>query len=277
MELWKIKESNQDLSYFCAGKYTLDLSAKTYIMGILNITPDSFSDGGKFYDPKNAIKRALEIQNEGADILDIGAQSTRPGCVQITPKEELKRLLPVMEGLKNLVKIPISVDTFYPSVANQVLALGADIINDVTGFQNEDILKIAADSDCGLVIMHSGETDVTSFFKNQLKKIVKFGINKERVCFDPGIGFKTRKQDYYILNNLQKFKIDDCAMLVGLSRKRVIGEACGNPPFEKRLPGTIAANTIAITGGASILRVHDVAENVQAAQVADRILKGVVI
>ena len=264
------------MSIFKAGKFELKLGKKTYIMGILNVTPDSFSDGGKWLDVDAAVAHALQMQADGADIIDIGAQSTRPGCVKITAEEELKRLLPILWALKRQIRIPISVDTFYPKVAKKALNEGVDIINDVTGFKDTEMVKIACQSDCGCIVMHDGHNDqMRGFFKAKLEEMLKSDISKERICFDPGIGFgKTYEENLSAIRNLKNFSIDGCTMLVGASRKRVIGSSCGNPPFEDRLPGTIAAHTIALIGGANILRVHDVKEAVQAAQVADAILRG---
>lgn len=262
------------MSFFSAGKHKLDLSQKTYVMGILNITPDSFSDGGKWNDSENSVKRAVEIQEQGADILDIGAQSTRPESVKISAQEEWNRLKFTLENIKNKIKIPISIDTFYPEVAEKALHLGADIINDVTGFKNPKMFEVTAKSDCGIIIMHdSNNTNIKGLFENQLLKAESLGINRSRICFDPGIGFnKNQVQDAYIIKNIKNIKISNIALLVGLSRKRLVGVNCGNPLPEKRLAGTIAANTLAIHGGANIIRVHDVKEAVQAAQVTDAIL-----
>ena len=232
------------MSIFKAGKYNLDFNKKSLVMGILNVTPDSFSDGGLFNEPEKAVKRALEIQSFGADIIDIGAQSTRPGFKKISSDEEWERLRPVLEKLNGTLNIPISIDTFYPEVAEKSLQMGASIINDVTGFENK------------------------------LAEAQKCGISKERICLDPGIGFlETRAQDRFVINNLGNFKIDEVACLVGLSRKRFIAELCANGSNIDRLPGTIAANTIAIEKGANIIRVHDVKEGVLAAKTADAILK----
>lgn len=263
------------MSFFTAGKYRLDLSKKTYVMGILNLTPDSFSDGGKWNSAENSIKRAIEIQNQGADILDIGAQSTRPGFIKISAQEEWGRLKFTLENIQNKIKIPISIDTFYPEVANKALALGADIINDITGFKDPKMFEVTAKSNCGIIINHDlNSINVKSFFENQLLKAKSFEIDRNRICLDPGIGFnKNQAQDAYIIKNLKNIKISDVALLIGLSRKRVIGMNCGNPPPEERLAGTIAANTLAIQGGANIIRVHDVKESVQAALVTDAILK----
>lgn len=263
------------MSIFKAGKFELDLSKKTYIMGILNVTPDSFSDGGKWLNVEDAVAHALQMQADGADIIDIGAQSTRPGCVKISAEEELKRLLPVLSVLRGRIHVPISVDTFYPKVAKEALNYGVDIINDVTGFTDSEMVKIACQSDCGCIVMHDGpKSQMRGFFEAKLETMTSKGIAKDRICFDPGIGFgKTYEENLNVIKNLSAYEIDGCAMLIGASRKRVIGTTCGNPPFEERLPGTIAAHTIALMGGANILRVHDVKEAVQAARVTDAVLR----
>ena len=256
---------------FNAGKFVLDLSEKTYVMGILNVTPDSFFDGNKWFNVDAAVNRALQIQAEGADIIDIGAQSTRPGCTKISPAEELERLLPVLTALKGQIRVPISVDTFYPEVAQNTLKLGADIINDVTGFKDDNMMKLVSESNCGCIVMHDGSNcHMKDFFTTQLKKMRNLGITPNRICFDPGFGFgKTYAENLDILKNSKKYSIPGCAMLVGASRKRVIGEACGNIGAEERLPGTIAAHTMAISSGANIVRVHDVKEAVWGAKMAD--------
>lgn len=260
---------------FKAGKYTLPLGEKTYIMGILNVTPDSFSDGGKWLDVDSAVERAIQMQNEGADIIDIGAQSTRPGYTKISAEEEKRRLFPLLELIRKAINIPISVDTFYPSVAEMALSYGADIINDVTGYADEDMYRISAKCDCGCIIMHDRADCIKEFFENIVKKCDDYGIERERICFDPGIGFgKTHGMNLEILRECGKYRVDECAILIGASRKRVVGMPCGNPPFEQRLSGTIAAHVLSISAGADIIRVHDVAEAVQSAKVADAIVRG---
>ena len=263
------------MSVFKAGKFELDLSKKTHIMGILNVTPDSFSDGGRWLNVDAAVEHALQMQANGADIIDIGAQSTRPGCVKITAEEELKRLLPVLSVLRGQIRVPISVDTFYSKVAKEALIHGVDIINDVTGFKDSEMVKIAYKTNCGCIVMHDGQNSQTrGFFEAKLEIMINNGISKDRICFDPGIGFgKTYEENLSVIKNLSSYTIDGCAMLVGVSRKRVIGTPCGDPSFEERLPGTIAAHTIALMGGANILRVHDVKEAVQAARVTDAVLR----
>ena len=277
-----------------AGRYSLPLGEKTYIMAIVNVTPDSFSDGGKYFSAEQAIRRALDAQDQGADIIDIGAQSTRPGFSPISAEEEAARLVPVLEGLRGRLHVPVSIDTFYPGVALESLRLGADILNDVTGFSDPEMIAAAAGADCGCIVMHNTafsilpdapshdtghETEpiterVRGFFDRRGAELVRAGIAVERICFDPGIGFgKTLEENMGLLANTHLLTDGlDSAFLMAASRKRVIGAPCGDPPFEQRMPGTIAAHTIAQCGGADILRVHDVPEAVQAARVADALL-----
>ena len=280
-----------------AGRYSLPLGEKTYIMAIVNVTPDSFSDGGKYFSAEQAIRRALDAQDQGADIIDIGAQSTRPGFSPISAEEEEEeaaRLVPVLEGLRGRLHVPVSIDTFYPGVALGSLRLGADILNDVTGFSDPEMIAAAAGADCGCIVMHNTAFSilpdapshdagheaepiterVRGFFDRRGAELVRAGIAMERICFDPGIGFgKTLEENMGLLANTHLLTDGlDSAFLMAASRKRVIGAPCGDPPFEQRMPGTIAAHTIAQCGGADILRVHDVPEAVQAARVADALL-----
>lgn len=261
--------------FFKCGKYNLDLSQKKHIMGILNVTPDSFSDGGRWFNPDLAIKRALEIQSQGADILDIGAQSTRPDYIKISSLEEWSRLQEVLKGLKDKIKIPISIDTFYPEVAEKALDCGVDIVNDVTGFKNKEMFKIVANRECGLIIMHDGKlSDMVKFFEKQIDKAIGFSIDLNRICLDPGIGFgKTYEENLFILGNTDNFRVKNRAMLVGASKKRVIGRACGDLPIEQRTPGTIVAHSVAMLSGADIIRAHDVLETVQSARIIEEIIR----
>lgn len=263
------------MKIFKAGNYELNLSEKTYVMGILNLTPDSFSDGGKWNSVDKAVKRAIEMQNQGADIIDIGGQSTRPGYTKITAEQELERIYDTIKILCHELSVPISVDTFYSEVAKEILDLGADIINDVSGF-NYDMFEVVKNYYCGCIVMHSNQgNDIKDFFETKKSEALNFGINKERLCFDPGIGFsKTYEENLNIIKNFDKICIDDCAMLVAASRKRCIGAPCGNPEFENRDEGTIAAHTIATIKGANIIRVHNVIKAVQAAKVTDAIIRG---
>lgn len=259
---------------FQAGEVSLPLD-RTYVMGILNVTPDSFSDGGKYLDPTAALERALEMKAEGADLIDVGGQSTRPGYTAISPEEEWERIRDVLPALVKKTGLPISVDTFYPWVAQRALEAGASILNDVTGFGTE-MLAVAAGSRCGCVVMDPGTTGgdicarVRGFFLDWLEAAQRAGIARERLCFDPGVGFgKTVEENLDLIAHVERTKVEGCAFLMAASRKRVTGAFCGNPPFEERLPATLAAHTASILGGADLVRVHDVKEAVQAARMAD--------
>lgn len=259
---------------FQAGEFSLPLD-RTYVMGILNVTPDSFSDGGKYLDPAAALERALEMKAEGADLIDVGGQSTRPRYTAISPEEEWERIRDVLPALVKKTGLPISVDTFYPWVAQRALEAGASILNDVTGFGPE-MLAVAAGSRCGCVVMDPGTTGgdicarVRGFFLDRLEASQRAGIARERLCFDPGVGFgKTVEENLDLIAHVERTKVEGCAFLMAASRKRVTGAFCGNPPFEERLPATLAAHTASILGGADLVRVHDVKEAVQAARMAD--------
>lgn len=254
-------------------KFPLD---RTYVMGILNVTPDSFSDGGQYLDPEKALAHALEMERQGADIIDIGGQSTRPGYEAIQAEEEWERIRRVVEAVVKGTGAAVSVDTFYPWVAEKALAVGAHIINDVSGFGN-DMFRAVAGSGCGCVVMHpcgaqGGDilTEVRGFFEERLAKARQLGIGQEHLCFDPGIGFgKTHEENLRLIAHVERTKLPGTAYLMAASRKRVTGIPCGGPPFEERLPATIAAHTAAVLGGADMVRAHDVKEAVQAARMAD--------
>ena len=255
------------MAVFQAGRFALPLH-RTYVMGILNVTPDSFS-----------VAHALEMARDGADIIDIGGQSTRPGYTAIPPEEEWARIAQVVPAVVEATGLPVSVDTFYPWVAQKALEAGASILNDVTGF-GEEMLQVAASSQCGCVVMDPGTTGgdicarVRGFFLDRLQAARKLGIAPDRLCFDPGVGFgKTLEENLALLAHVERTKVEGCAFLMAASRKRVTGAPCGNPPFQERLPATLAAHTAAILGGADMVRVHDVKEAVQAAKMADA-LKG---
>lgn len=264
------------MAVFQAGKYEFPLGEKAYVMGILNVTPDSFSDGGSWFSPETAVAHAMEMQEQGADIIDIGAQSTRPGFTRISPQEEWQRLEPVLRQLGGRLNVPVSVDTFYPQVAKQALSYGVSIINDVTGFDDPAMITAAAASDCGCIVMHHSGSDgtgilesINSYFLEKIKQMTHAGIPTQRICLDPGVGFgKTHEENLCIVANAARLRAGNCALLMAASRKRVIGGECGNPPFDKRMPGTLAAHSIAIFEGADMVRVHDVPEAIQAAQVS---------
>lgn len=277
------------MSKFFEGKnFSLPLGEKTYIMGILNVTPDSFSDGGKWFDSETAINHAFEMIKDGADIIDIGAQSTRPGYVEISPEEELQRLRPVLNALIGKINVPISIDTYFPEVAREVLKMGVQIVNDISGKFNTEMAEVVREFGAGWIVMHTGggtadinpdypdgvTADVIKFYNEMMDKAVKFGIKPSQICVDPGIGFgKTYKQNLQLLREVKETLRDDCALLVGASRKRVVGEATGIKVAADRTPGNIAAHTAAIAGGCDIIRVHDVKNEAYGAKTADAIYR----
>jgi dihydropteroate synthase len=276
------------MATFQGRNFSFPLGRRTLVMGILNLTPDSFSDGGLYKDAPSALKRAREIAAEGADLLDVGAESTRPGHVPLSPEEELRRLLPVLEALGDF-PIPVSVDTYHPSVARAALAKGAAIVNDVSGVLSPEMAAVVREAGAGWIVMHTGGGDashpaeypdgdvvraVRLFFEESGELARALGIPDAALCLDPGIGFgKTNEQNLRLLREVAAYRPKDRALLVGASRKRVVGTACGEADPQKRLAGTLAAHTAAIAGGADLLRVHDVAASVQAARVADAIYR----
>ena len=247
------------------------------LMAILNVTPDSFSDGGLYFSPEAAITRALELERGGADILDIGAQSTRPGCEIISPEEEWRRLRPVLEGLQEKVSIPISIDTFYPQVAEESLKLGALIVNDVSGVVCEEMAGVVERYDATWVLMHNqggadaeGQyedvvTQVREALEEMAARAMALGVEKEKLWLDPGIGFgKSNEDNLRLLANLERAKVPGFSLLMGVSRKRVTGGTQA---------GTIAAQVAAQWGGADILRTHDVAGARQGANFTRNMLR----
>lgn len=268
---------------------TLALGERTLVMGILNVTPDSFSDGGLHFDPRLAVERAFEIERQGADILDIGAQSTRPGSEGIAADEELRRLLPVLEKLQGRLRIPVSVDTSKSEVAEAAVKTGAEIINDVTGLRGDPrIAEIVRRARLGLVLMHSRGLprtmqqqpfardvlrDVTGGLRRSMALACRAGVARAQIVIDPGLGFgKSYRQNYELLARLPELARLGHPLLVGASRKAFIGRALANTPVGERVWGTAATVAASILGGAHIVRVHDVAEMVQVAPVADAIL-----
>ncbi len=272
---------------FKARNFSLPLGKKTYVMGVLNYTPDSFSDGGKFNSPVDALNHALRMQEQGADIIDLGANSTRPGATILTASEELERISPALEILEGKLSIPLSVDTFYPSVARAALEKGASIINDVSGEFNSDMAELAKEFGAGYVVMHNpcgADTvqeypdgvisHIRSVFLDALKLAAECGLQKEQLCFDVGLGFsKTYEDNLEILRNLEWLKFKGVPLLVAASRKRFIGIATGEENSSLRDPGTVAAHTVAIAAGADIIRAHDVAGAVQGARLADAVFR----
>lgn len=272
---------------FKARNHKFPLGKKTYVMGILNYTPDSFSDGGLYFTPEAALKHALEMQEQGADIIDIGANSTRPDAKILTAAEEKARLLPALEAICGKVSAAVSVDTFYPACAEAALAAGADIINDVSGVFNPDIAKLAVKYGAGYIVMHnpcgSGTqaeyengvvADVRKFFVDTLTLAAECGLPKEQLCLDAGFGFgKSFEDNIELLHSMEWLKFKGVALLAAASRKRFIGKAANQPESSLRDAGTVAAHTAAIAGGADIIRIHDVFSAVQGARVADAIYR----
>jgi dihydropteroate synthase len=275
----------------CSGK--LVLGERTLVMGVLNVTPDSFSDGGKFFDAERAIEQALAMERGGADLLDVGGESTRPGSAGISAQEELARVLPVLQSLRGRLKIPVSIDTQKAEVAEAALDAGAQIINDISGLKSDPrIAEVAARRRVPLILMHMrGEPrtmqargfarDVMQDVVQGLRKSVgvarKSGVGKSQIILDPGIGFgKSFAQNYELLQKLAQLAKLGYPLLVGTSRKGFLGATLareGNPaPPEERIWGTAATVTASILSGAHIVRVHEVAEMVQVARVADCLL-----
>jgi len=253
------------------------------VMGILNVTPDSFSDGGVHFSPEDAVEAALAMQRDGADILDIGAQSSRPGHEEISAQEEIRRLAPVLNGLKGKLRIPLSIDTFVPEVAEFALQHGACILNDVTGFDDPQMRALAAKTGCGCVVVHHEaippDVDPPAAVRNwcaqKAAELADSGIAAGQICFDPGIGFsKNYGQDLALIGS-HNAKLPGFPWLVGASRKRVIGQSSGEENPARRDPASIAAHTLALAAGAAILRVHHVPDAVQAAKTTAAILAAI--
>ena len=270
---------------------TLVLGERTLVMGVLNVTPDSFSDGGQFLDTEQAVARAFEIESAGADILDIGGESTRPGSVGLSAREELRRVIPVLEKLHGRLKVPVSIDTSKSEVAEAAIYQGAEIINDVSGLRVDPRLaEIAAKRKLPLILMHMrGEPrtmqqkpfardvlrDVTGGLRQSVATARRAGVAKSQIILDPGIGFgKTTQQNFELLARLPELARLGFPLLVGTSRKGFIGKALGGAAESERAWGTAATVAAVILAGAHIVRVHDVTEMVQVARVADAIAKG---
>lgn len=287
----EIKEAvlNFDRSYdkvIIQGK-EFDFSKKTYVMGILNITPDSFSDGGQYNEVDTAVDRALEMLEEGADIIDIGAESSRPGANEVSAEEELKRIIPIVEALLKRTEAVLSIDTYKAKVAEECLKLGAGIINDISGLNaDEKMAEVIADYDAYCILMHMQGTpntmqknpqyneiisDIIRELGNSIQKAEINGIKPEKIMLDPGIGFgKTQEHNLEIINNLKEFKTLGKPLLVGASRKSFIGKILGTEA-DNRLEGSIATAVISSLNGANMIRVHDVKETVRAIKVTDEI------
>lgn len=255
-------------------------SGHTYVMGILNVTPDSFSDGGRYNHLDAALKHTEQMIKDGAAIIDVGGESTRPGHEKITDQEEIDRILPVIEKIKQEFSVPVSLDTYKAAVAKEGIQAGADLLNDIWGLQYDPAMgKIVADSGVAYCLMHNRdkiteEMDADLFIgqmKEDAKRALDAGIKKERIILDPGVGFaKTQEQNLMTIANLDRLKALGYPVLLGTSRKSVIGYVL-DVPTDKRLVGTLATSAVAVQTGCMFVRVHDVKENVELIQMLERI------
>jgi dihydropteroate synthase len=272
----------------CRGR-ELELGGRTLIMGIVNVTPDSFSGDGLGTDAEAAVAQGRQMVAEGADILDIGGESTRPGSEPVPEEEELRRVLPVIEGLAAEVDVPISIDTYKSSVAAIALEKGAHIVNDISGLHADgQLAQVAAEAQAAVVIMHIQGTprdmqkdpkyadvigQISDYLEEGIAAAAQAGLSRDQVVLDPGIGFgKKLEHNLEILRRLREFRNLGCPLLVGTSRKSMIG-AIVDLPVEERLEGTAATVALAVAGGADIVRVHDVKEMSRVAKVADAICR----
>jgi dihydropteroate synthase len=268
--------------------FCLDFSKKTYIMGILNVTPDSFADGGLYFDKFSAIDRAHQMVEEGADIVDIGGESTRPGSEPISLEEELRRTIPVIEAIAGKINVPISIDTYKSEVAKAALDAGASIVNDISGLRfDTKMSEVVSEYKVPVVIMHIRGNpkdmqqnpvyealipEIMDYFRMGIKIATQRGISEDKIIIDPGIGFgKTFEHNLEIINNLREFTLLEKPILAGPSRKAFIGKILGGAPVTERLEGTAAVVAISIINGANMIRVHDVKEMVKVAKVADAV------
>jgi dihydropteroate synthase len=273
---------------FRARQFEFSFPRPTLVMGIVNVTPDSFSDGGQFLDERAAVRHALQLVEEGAEILDIGGESTRPGARPVREEEELRRVIPVIEKLVRKKAVPLSIDTVKPAVARAALQAGASIVNDVAARRkNPGMWRAVSEFRAGYICMHAQGPPATmqkkpvyrdvvrqvgAFFSTQLDQLMAFGLNPEQIIFDPGIGFgKTVEHNVQLLAGLESFTRFKRPLLLGVSRKSFLGKISG-ATMNERLPASLACATLAIESGAQIIRAHDVRATVQAARMAEAIL-----
>lgn len=266
------------------------LGKRTLLMGALNVTPDSFSDGGLYYDRDAAIARGVQMEEEGADIIDVGGESTRPGAQAVSEDEELGRIIPIIERLSRENETPISVDTYKSGVADKALKAGASIVNDISGLRfSPDMAKVAADHNAALIIMHIKGTpgdmqanpvyadvvgEIIDYLRESIELALKAGVSRDRILIDPGIGFgKTLEHNLTILDRLNEFRVLGCPIVLGTSRKRFIGTVLDIPEPDQRGEGTAATIALGIAQGAHVVRVHDVAQMTKVARMTDAILK----
>jgi dihydropteroate synthase len=272
------------------GQRVFDVSRNGLIMGVLNVTPDSFSDGGEFLIADKATERGVQMAAEGAHIIDVGGESARPGSEPVTVAEELRRVIPVIENLRRALDVPISIDTSKAEVARAAIEAGASIVNDITGGRGDDqMLPLVAETKSAFIIMHmqgSPRTmqiqphytdvvaEISEFFRQQFARAIGLNIDPMMIAFDPGIGFgKTLEHNLELLARLEQLREHDRALVVGVSRKSFLGKLIGSPQISDRLVPGLALNALLRAGGADVFRVHDVKENVYALRVSEAILQ----
>ena len=253
----------------------------TYVMGILNVTPDSFSDGGRFNDIDRALKHTEELVNDGADIIDVGGESTRPNYTQISDSEEIERVVPVIEKIKQNFDIPVSIDTYKSAVASAAVSAGADMINDIWGLKYDgNMAKVISESGAACCLMHNRKNaqynsfidDVLNDLRESVEIAKRAGIQKDKIVLDPGIGFaKSYKENLIMTNNLDRMNEIGYPVLLGTSRKSMIGLTL-DLPSDQRLEGTIATTVMAVIKGCMFVRVHDVLENKRAIMMTEAII-----
>ena len=266
------------------GNKEIILGERTLVMGILNVTPDSFSDGGRYNNLDSAMKQAEKLISEGADIIDVGGESTRPGHVQITSEEEISRVVPIIEKISKNLNTIISIDTYKYDVAEEAIKAGANIINDIWGLQYDkgEMAELVKKSNLPIIAMHNQNDEIYNkdimlvlreFFEKTFKIADKYGIDRDKIILDPGLGFgKNVEQNIEILSRLNELK-DMGSILLGASKKRFIGKLLNDLPFDERVEGTVATTVIGIEKGVDIVRVHNVLENKRACLVADGVYR----
>jgi dihydropteroate synthase len=283
-----VKEAEKKIVEWPGGR--LDFSAGCLLMGVLNVTPDSFSDGGEFLDTDKAIEQGVQMAGEGASIIDVGAESTRPGAKPVSAQQQIKRAVPVIKGLGKKINAAISIDTYNVEVAKAALEAGASIINDITALSDNRMGKLAAEKGVPVVLMHMQGSpatmqkepkyddvvsEVLDFLLERAKKTQAFGILKEKIFIDPGIGFgKTLEHNLLLLKNIDRFVRSGYRVLLGTSRKNFIGQITGKEKPAERLFGTAATVALCAAAGVSIVRVHDVAEMMDVIMVVNSIKGG---
>ncbi len=264
------------------GKKDFEIGKRTYVMGILNVTPDSFSDGGRFNNIENAIQHAKQMIEEGADIIDIGGESTRPNHISVAEDEELKRVIPIIKALTKEIEVPISIDTYKGKVAEEAVKQGASLINDIWGFKKDPyIAEVAAKYGVPCCLMHNREDkdyknlipDILQDLKGSINIALEAGVKPENIILDPGIGFaKNYEQNLSVMKHLEDFRTLGYPLLLGTSRKLMIGNAL-NLPTEERMEGTLATTAIGIMKGYDFVRVHDIKENKRVCVMTDAIAR----